>query len=144
MVTQQPLGGKAQNGGQRLGEMEVWALEGYGAANILQEMLTVKSDEINGRTQLYEAIVKGKKIRRPNVPESFNVLLRELQALNLNIDLLGEEEVQMLEAEMKERFEELEKLEGQFDVEVDIPEVTENKEDIPVTTSIPEDEKERE
>jgi hypothetical protein len=87
MVTQQPLGGKAQNGGQRLGEMEVWALEGYGAANILQEMLTVKSDDINGRTQLYEAIVKGKKIRRPNVPESFNVLLRELQALNLNIDL---------------------------------------------------------
>jgi DNA-directed RNA polymerase subunit beta len=90
MVTQQPLGGKAQNGGQRLGEMEVWALEGYGAANILQEMLTVKSDDINGRTQLYEAVVKGKKIRRPNVPESFNVLLRELQALNLNIDLLSQ------------------------------------------------------
>ncbi len=144
MVTQQPLGGKAQNGGQRLGEMEVWALEGYGAANILQEMLTVKSDDINGRTQLYEAIVKGKKIRRPNVPESFNVLLRELQALNLNIDLLGEEEVEMLEAEMKERFEELEKLDGQFDVEIDIPEVTENKDEMPVTTSIAEDEKDRE
>jgi DNA-directed RNA polymerase subunit beta len=144
MVTQQPLGGKAQNGGQRLGEMEVWALEGYGAANILQEMLTVKSDDINGRTQLYEAIVKGKKIRRPNVPESFNVLLRELQALNLNIDLLGEEEVEMLEAEMKERFEELEKLDGQFDVEIDIPEITENKEEMPVTTSITEDEKDRE
>lgn len=144
MVTQQPLGGKAQNGGQRLGEMEVWALEGYGAANILQEMLTVKSDDINGRTQLYEAIVKGKKIRRPNVPESFNVLLRELQALNLNIDLLSQDEVEILEAEMKERFEELEKLEGQFDVEVDIPEVTENKEEIPVTTSLPEDEKDRE
>jgi DNA-directed RNA polymerase subunit beta len=111
MVTQQPLGGKAQNGGQRLGEMEVWALEGYGAANILQEMLTVKSDDINGRTQLYEAVVKGKKIRRPNVPESFNVLLRELQALNLNIDLLGEEEVAALELEMKTRYEELEKLE---------------------------------
>ena len=90
--------------------MEVWALEGYGAANILQEMLTVKSDDINGRTQLYEAVVKGKKIRRPNVPESFNVLLRELQALNLNIDLLGEEEVEALELEMKNRFEELEKL----------------------------------
>ncbi len=111
MVTQQPLGGKAQNGGQRLGEMEVWALEGYGAANILQEMLTVKSDDINGRTQLYEAVVKGKKIRRPNVPESFNVLLRELQALNLNIDLLGAEEVEALELEMKTRYEELEKLE---------------------------------
>ena len=142
MVTQQPLGGKAQNGGQRLGEMEVWALEGYGAANILQEMLTVKSDDINGRTQLYEAVVKGKKIRRPNVPESFNVLLRELQALNLNIDLLNEDEVHMLEAEMKERFEELEKLEGQFDVEVDIPDAERVSEDAPVTTSLPEDDKE--
>jgi DNA-directed RNA polymerase subunit beta len=91
--------------------MEVWALEGYGAANILQEMLTVKSDDINGRTQLYEAIVKGKKIRRPNVPESFNFLLRELQALNLNIDLLSADEKEILEKEMKERFEELEKLE---------------------------------
>ena len=117
--------------------MEVWALEGYGAANILQEMLTVKSDDINGRTQLYEAVVKGKKIRRPNVPESFNVLLRELQALDLNIDLLAE-----LEAEMKARFEELEKLEGAFDIEVDIPEGERNTEDIPVTTSIIEDEKE--
>lgn len=144
MVTQQPLGGKAQNGGQRLGEMEVWALEGYGAANILQEMLTVKSDDINGRTQLYEAVVKGKKIRRPNVPESFNVLLRELQALNLNIDLLSEEEVVALEEEMKNRYEELEKLEGAFDVEVDIPEASEIKEDVPVTTSLPEDEKDRE
>lgn len=122
--------------------MEVWALEGYGAANILQEMLTVKSDDINGRTQLYEAVVKGKKIRRPNVPESFNVLLRELQALNLNIDLLSEEEVVALEAEMKARFEELEKLEGAFDIEVDIPEATENKEEAPVTSSIIEDEKE--
>ena len=142
MVTQQPLGGKAQNGGQRLGEMEVWALEGYGAANILQEMLTVKSDDINGRTQLYEAVVKGKKIRRPNVPESFNVLLRELQALNLNIDLLSEEEVLALETEMKNRYEELEKLEGAFDVEVDIPEASEVKEEAPVTTSLPEEDKE--
>jgi DNA-directed RNA polymerase subunit beta len=143
MVTQQPLGGKAQNGGQRLGEMEVWALEGYGAANILQEMLTVKSDDINGRTQLYEAIVKGKKIRRPNVPESFNVLLRELQALNLNIDLLAEDEVAELEKIMKDRYAELEKLEGQFDVEVDIPVLDEVKEEEgPVTTSIVEDDKE--
>ncbi len=145
MVTQQPLGGKAQNGGQRLGEMEVWALEGYGAANILQEMLTVKSDDINGRTQLYEAIVKGKKIRRPNVPESFNVLLRELQALNVSIDLLSEEEVEVLEARMKSRFEELEKLEGQFDVEVDIPELTEViKDEAPVTTSLPEGDRDTE
>ncbi len=137
MVTQQPLGGKAQNGGQRLGEMEVWALEGYGAANILQEMLTVKSDDINGRTQLYEAVVKGKRIRRPNVPESFNVLLRELQALNLNIDLLAEDEVEAFENMMKDRYAELEKLEGQFDVEVDIPVLEEKKdEDAPVSLSI--------
>ena len=142
MVTQQPLGGKAQNGGQRLGEMEVWALEGYGAANILQEMLTVKSDDINGRTQLYEAVVKGKKIRRPNVPESFNVLLRELQALNLNIDLLAEDEVRDLETMMKNRYAELEKLEGQFDVEVDLPEAEISPEETPVTTSLPEDDKE--
>ena len=85
-------------------------------------MLTIKSDDINGRAQLYEAIVKGKKIRRPNVPESFNVLLRELQALNLSIDLLDKEEMEKLEESMKERFEQLEKLEGQFDIDVDIPE----------------------
>lgn len=140
MVTQQPLGGKAQNGGQRLGEMEVWALEGYGAANILQEMLTVKSDDINGRTQLYEAIVKGKRIKRPNVPESFNVLLRELQALNLNIDLLSGEEVAEFEQIMKDRYEELEKLDGQFDVEIDLPESTEisGNDEPPITGSIEE------
>ena len=140
MVTQQPLGGKAQNGGQRLGEMEVWALEGYGAANILQEMLTVKSDDINGRTQLYEAIVKGKRIKRPNVPESFNVLLRELQALNLNIDLLSGEEVAEFEKIMKDRYEELEKLDGQFDVEIDLPESTEisGNDEPPITGSIEE------
>ena len=103
MVTQQPLGGKAQNGGQRLGEMEVWALEGYGAANILQEMLTIKSDDMNG-AQSYEAIVKGKRIRRPNIPESFNVLLRELQALNLNIELLEKGELEAQEAIMLERY----------------------------------------
>jgi len=97
----------------------------------------VKSDDINGRTQLYEAIVKGKKIRRPNVPESFNVLLRELQALNLNIDLLSEDEVYDLETMMKNRYAELEKLEGQFDVEVDIPLPEEIKdEEAPVINSI--------
>lgn len=137
MITQQPLGGKAQNGGQRLGEMEVWALEGYGAANILQEMLTVKSDDINGRTQLYEAIVKWKRIRRPNVPESFNVLLREMQALNLRIDLLSSEEVEALTEKMKARYEELEKLDGQFDIEVELPDggvIEENN--APATTAI--------
>jgi DNA-directed RNA polymerase subunit beta len=128
MVTQQPLGGKAQNGGQRLGEMEVWALEGYGAANILQEMLTIKSDDINGRAQSYEAIVKGKRIRRPNIPESFNVLLRELQALNLNIELLEKGELEEQEAIMLERYSELEKLEGQYDIEMDIPTIEEKVE----------------
>ena len=128
MVTQQPLGGKAQNGGQRLGEMEVWALEGYGAANILQEMLTIKSDDINGRAQSYEAIVKGKRIRRPNIPESFNVLLRELQALNLNIELLEKNELEEQEAIMLERYSELEKLEGQYDIEMDIPTIEEKVE----------------
>jgi len=103
-------------------------------------MLTVKSDDINGRTQLYEAIVKGKRIRRPNVPESFNVLLRELQALNLNIDLLSAEEVEALEMAMHARYEELEKLDGQFDVEVDIPEAKIDDEG-PVTTAILDDEK---
>ncbi|MBP8016877.1 DNA-directed RNA polymerase subunit beta [Candidatus Gracilibacteria bacterium] len=129
MVTQQPLGGKAQNGGQRFGEMEVWALEGYGAANVLQEMITIKSDDITGRTQAYEAIVKGKKIKRPNIPESFNVLLRELQALNLNIELLDRGELESEEEIALEKYQELEKLEGQFDVEFDSPAVETTKSD---------------
>jgi hypothetical protein len=83
LVTQQPLGGKAQFGGQRFGEMEVWALEAYGAAHILQEMLTVKSDDITGRVKTYEAIVKGEPIQSPGVPESFRVLVKELQSLGL-------------------------------------------------------------
>ena len=90
LVTQQPLGGKAQFGGQRFGEMEVWALEAYGAAYTLQEILTVKSDDITGRTKTYEAIVKGQNIPTPGVPESFKVLVRELQALCLNIRVLDE------------------------------------------------------
>jgi len=89
LVTQQPLGGKAQHGGQRFGEMEVWALEAYGAANVLQEILTIKSDDVYGRSKAYEAIVKGEEIRRPRTPESFNVLVKELQALCLNVDLLN-------------------------------------------------------
>lgn len=88
LVTQQPLGGKAQFGGQRLGEMEVWALEAYGAANILQEMLTVKSDDVEGRTAVYESIVNGNFSFTPNMPESFNVLIKELQGLVLDIELL--------------------------------------------------------
>ncbi len=89
LITQQPLGGKAQFGGQRFGEMEVWALEGYGAAHTLQEMLTIKSDDVPGRSKAYEAIIKGEEIEKLNVPESFNVLLRELKGLCLNVELLG-------------------------------------------------------
>ncbi len=88
LVTQQPLGGKAQFGGQRFGEMEVWALEAYGAAYALQEFLTVKSDDVAGRTRMYEAIVKGENVLEPGIPESFNVLVKELQALCLDVELL--------------------------------------------------------
>ena len=91
LVTQQPLGGKAQNGGQRFGEMEVWALEAYGAAHTLEEILTVKSDDVNGRTKTYDAIIKGKPIPEPGIPESFNVLKNELQALAVDIKMLDAE-----------------------------------------------------
>jgi DNA-directed RNA polymerase subunit beta len=87
LITQQPLGGKAQFGGQRFGEMEVWALEAFGAANILQEILTVKSDDVMGRAKTYESIVKGENMPVPGIPESFNVLLHELRGLGLNITL---------------------------------------------------------
>jgi DNA-directed RNA polymerase subunit beta len=88
LVTQQPLGGKAQFGGQRLGEMEVWAMEAYGAAYALQEFLTVKSDDVQGRTRMYESIVKGEYQLDAGLPESFNVLMKELQALCLNVELV--------------------------------------------------------
>jgi DNA-directed RNA polymerase subunit beta len=90
LVTQQPLGGKAQFGGQRLGEMEVWALEAYGAAYSLQEFLTVKSDDIGGRTRMYEAIVKGEHVLESGLPEAFNVLVKELQSLALDVELVEE------------------------------------------------------
>src|SRR5207237_2008723 len=95
LVTQQPLGGKAQFGGQRFGEMEVWALEAYGAANILQELLTVKSDDVLGRVQTYEAIVKGEDIQPPRVPESFKVLIKELRSLGLNAEILDQNDEQI-------------------------------------------------
>jgi len=88
LITQQPLGGKAQGGGQRLGEMEVWALEGYGAAHTLQEMLTIKSDDVLGRAKTYESIVNGEEIKAPHIPESFKVLLSEVKGLGLNMELL--------------------------------------------------------
>ena len=89
LVTQQPLGGKAQYGGQRFGEMEVWALEAYGAAHTLQEMLTVKSDDLTGRAKAYESIIKGKPLNRPGTPESFRVLLRELRSIALDIRIMS-------------------------------------------------------
>jgi len=92
LITQQPLGGKAQFGGQRFGEMEVWALEGYGASHTLQEMLTIKSDDVIGRSAAYEAIVRNEKIKQPNIPATFNVIVSELKALGLNIELIFEEE----------------------------------------------------
>ena len=91
LVTQQPLGGKAQFGGQRFGEMEVWALQAYGAAYTLQEMLTVKSDDVNGRTKVYESIVRGDDSFEAGIPESFNVLVKEIKSLCLNVELLNEE-----------------------------------------------------
>jgi DNA-directed RNA polymerase subunit beta len=114
LVTQQPLGGKAQHGGQRFGEMEVWALEAYGAAHTLQEMLTIKSDDVYGRSKAYESIVKGEPIKKPRTPESFNVLLKELQSLCLNVDLISvkpkadadEEELHTPSAEVKEEVKE--------------------------------------
>ena len=87
LVTQQPLGGKAQYGGQRFGEMEVWAMEAYGAAFTLQELLTVKSDDVQGRTRIYESIVKGDNTLDAGVPESFNVLLKEMRSLGIDIEL---------------------------------------------------------
>jgi len=92
LITQQPLGGRAQFGGQRFGEMEVWALEGHGAAHTLQEMLTIKSDDVMGRSAAYESIVRGEKIKKPNIPATFNVMVNELKALNLNVELMGDGE----------------------------------------------------
>jgi DNA-directed RNA polymerase subunit beta len=89
MVTQQPLGGKAQFGGQRFGEMEVWALEAYGASYALQELLTIKSDDVQGRVKVYEAIVKGENIPEPRIPESFRVLIKEMHSLCLNVEVLS-------------------------------------------------------
>ena len=103
LVTQQPLGGKAQFGGQRFGEMEVWALEAYGAAYTLQEILTIKSDDVVGRVKTYEAIVKGENVPEPGVPESFKVLVKELQSLGLDVRLYSEYDKEL---ELKENIDE--------------------------------------
>ncbi len=117
MVTQQPLGGKAQNGGQRFGEMEVWALEAYGAANTLQEMLTIKSDDVYGRSKAYESIIKGTEIVGPKVPESFNVLVKELQGLSLKVDLIHSDSVIDAEAVLANNIKD----EAEHLPEVDMP-----------------------
>ena len=110
LVTQQPLGGKAQFGGQRFGEMEVWALEAYGAAYTLQEILTVKSDDVVGRVKTYEAIVKGESVPEPGVPESFKVLIKELQSLGLDVKILSgdEEEIEMRDTEDEDEMQQAE------------------------------------
>src|SRR5690554_1147864 len=100
LVTQQPLGGKAQFGGQRFGEMEVWALEAYGAAYTLQEVLTVKSDDVVGRVKTYEAIVKGENVPEPGVPESFKVLIKELQSLGMDVKILSADEQEIVMKEI--------------------------------------------
>jgi DNA-directed RNA polymerase subunit beta len=117
MVTQQPLGGKAQNGGQRFGEMEVWALEAYGAANTLQEMLTIKSDDVYGRSKAYESIIKKTPIVGPKVPESFNVLVKELQGLGLKVDLVHSDTVIDAEAVLATNIHE----EATHPAEVEVP-----------------------
>src|SRR5438270_6360813 len=119
MITQQPLGGKAQFGGQRFGEMEVWALEAYGAAYTLQELLTVKSDDVVGRVKTYEAIVKGENVMEPGVPESFKVLIKELQSLALDVKVLTENreevEIRIADDDMAERAQEIGLLMGDED-----------------------------
>ena len=118
LVTQQPLGGKAQMGGQRFGEMEVWALYAYGAAHVLQEMMTIKSDDVVGRVKVYEALAKGKTVPKPGIPESFRVLIKEFQALGLDITILNEEgnylEIRELEELEKDSFLSIEEAEANF------------------------------
>ena len=123
MVTQQPLGGKAQFGGQRFGEMEVWALEAYGAAHTLQEIITYKSDDIVGRVKVYEALIKGQEVNQAGVPESFRVLMKEFQALGLDISIINDknETIGLKEMEEEEDREELEQLAPSTGEEIPLP-----------------------
>jgi DNA-directed RNA polymerase subunit beta len=147
LITQQPLGGKAQFGGQRFGEMEVWALEAYGAAHNLQEMLTIKSDDVNGRAKAYESIIKGDDILQPGVPESFKVLVKELQSLGLSLEVINEEETRITSAEetLDESYQE-ETYELQTETEADS--AAESEETVEtaesVDTVVPEDNQETE
>ncbi len=123
LITQQPLGGKAQSGGQRFGEMEVWALEAYGASHTLQEILTIKSDDVPGRSKAYEAIIKGEKISKVNLPESFNVLVREMKGLCLDVELLAQTESgNYLPAEEVRELKRKEKEAGENDSEIGVVE----------------------
>ena len=126
LVTQQPLGGKAQFGGQRFGEMEVWALEAYGAAYALQELLTIKSDDVLGRVKVYEAIVKGENIPEPGIPESFKVLIKEMQSLCLNVEVLSTDGS---EIEMRELDEEVFRTAEELGIDISRPERGSDEED---------------
>jgi DNA-directed RNA polymerase subunit beta len=126
MITQQPLGGKAQFGGQRFGEMEVWALEAYGAAYALQELLTIKSDDVLGRVKVYEAIVKGENIPEPGIPESFKVLIKEMQALCLNVEVLSADGA---EIEMRELDEDVFRTAEELGIDISRPERGSDEED---------------
>ena len=123
LVTQQPLGGKAQFGGQRFGEMEVWALYAYGAAHVLQEILTIKSDDVIGRVKVYEALVKGKTVNQAGVPESFRVLIKEFQALGLNVQIINnkDEVLDLKEIEAEEEKEDIIKID-EIDMQPEEPE----------------------
>ena len=162
LVTQQPLGGKAQFGGQRFGEMEIWALEAYGAAYTLQEILTVKSDDVVGRVKTYEAIVKGENIPEPGIPESFKVLIKEMQSLCLDVKVLSEdnEEIEIkdrddvggfagieriVDAELeelraREEYDEEEEYEDEYDEEEDFPEDEDLEPDDEALKSVDEEE----
>jgi DNA-directed RNA polymerase subunit beta len=126
LVTQQPLGGKAQFGGQRFGEMEVWALEAYGAAYALQELLTIKSDDVLGRVKVYEAIVKGENIPEPGIPESFKVLIKEMQSLCLNVEVLSTTGEQI---EMRELDEDVFRTAEELGIDISRPERGSDEED---------------
>lgn len=120
MITQQPLGGKAQFGGQRFGEMEVWAIEAYGAAYTLQELLTIKSDDVVGRSRAYESIIKGEPIQNPTIPEAFNLLIKEMQSLGLKVDLITDENIPVIEPPSDEKLVELApEVESELDEEID-------------------------
>ena len=122
LVTQQPLGGKAMFGGQRFGEMEVWALEAYGASSLLQEILTVKSDDVVGRTKTFESIVKGQPIAEPGIPESFKVLIKELQALGLDIKIMTENNQEVSIAELSNDEQDMNTLSQ--DIEEELKDIT--------------------